>query len=228
MADRRNSTIAGCSRFTDVKLEDFNFINQLGSGTFGTVFLANLVGSKEQFAIKVIRKDVIIKHNQINAMFLEKEILFSANHPFLTGVDYVFQSKTRVYFVMPYIAGAELYKLVMKQRRKRFSEKIVKFYAAQIILGIGELHRKGIMHRDLKLENIMVDDKGFIKIIDFGLAKIVQPDEVATTFCGTRLYFAPEMIDLMGYDMAVDWWAVGIILYEMLIGSYPFFHKTRM
>lgn len=104
---------------------------------------------------------------------------------------------------------------------------MVKFYAAQIIIGIGKLHERGIMHRDLKLENIMVDSNGYIKIIDYGLAKMLAGDQLATSYCGTPEYLAPEMIQLSGHDMTIDWWAVGILIYEMLIGVTPFFNKNR-
>ena len=156
---------------------------------------------------------------------LEKDILFSANHPFLCGMDYLFQSDARLYFVMPFINGGELYKIFQEQ--KRFSEDIVKFYAAQIIIAIGKLHEKGIMHRDLKLENIMVDQTGYIKIIDYGLAKMLSNNELATSYCGTPEYLAPEMVTHAGHDKTVDWWAVGILIYEMLIGVTPFFNKNR-
>ena len=151
--------------------------------------------------------------------------MFEADHPFLCGMEYLFQSEARLYFVMPFINGGELYKIF--QEKKRFDENIVKFYAAQIIIAIGKLHEKGIMHRDLKLENIMVDSTGYIKIIDYGLAKMLSIDEVATSYCGTPEYLAPEMISHSGHDKTVDWWAVGVLIYEMLIGVTPFFNKNR-
>jgi serine/threonine protein kinase len=123
---------------------------------------------------------------------LEKDILFSCDHPFLVGMDYLFQSPQRLYFVMPFIKGGELYKVFKSQ--KRLSEDVVKFYAAQIIMAVGYLHSKGIMHRDLKLENILVDEAGYLKIIDYGLAKTLKPNEVSKTFCGTPEYLAPEMV----------------------------------
>ena len=103
--------------------------------------------------------------------------MFAADHPFLVGMDFLFQSETRLYFVMPFVRGGELYKVF--QSEKRFPEEVVKFYGAQIVLAVGELHKNGIMHRDLKLENILVDDKGYLKIIDYGLAKIIDGDELA-------------------------------------------------
>lgn len=149
----------------------------------------------------------------------------SCDHQFLVGMEYLFQSATRLYFVMPFVKGGELYKIFKVQ--KRFSEEVVKFYSAQICLAIGYLHSKGIMHRDLKLENILVDKSGYLKIIDYGLAKILSGNEVATTFCGTPEYLAPEMIDHKGHDFCVDWWALGILIYEMVIGVSPFYNRER-
>jgi serine/threonine protein kinase len=156
---------------------------------------------------------------------LEKNIMFEADHPFLVGMDYLFQSESRLYFVMPFVNGGELYKIF--QSRKRFPEADVRFYAAQIILALGELHSKGIMHRDLKLENIMVDGEGYLKLIDYGLAKNFGGGQLATSYCGTPEYIAPEMVDGTGHDNAVDWWAVGVLIYEMLIGVTPFFNRNK-
>lgn len=107
-------------------------------------------------------------------------------------MDYLFQSQTRLYFVMPFVKGGELYKIL--KQHKRLPEDVVRFYAAQIALAVGYLHGKGIMHRDLKLENILVDEKGYLKIIDYGLAKVLTQNQVAKTFCGTPEYLAPEMV----------------------------------
>ena len=140
-------------------------------------------------------------------------------------MDYLFQSPQRLYFVMPFIKGGELYKIFKAQ--KRLSEEVVKFYAAQIALAVGYLHSKGIMHRDLKLENILVDETGYLKIIDYGLAKTLQENQTSKTFCGTPEYLAPEMVMHQGHDFGVDWWALGILIYEMLIGVTPFYNRER-
>ena len=126
---------------------------------------------------------------------------------------------------MPFVRGGELYKIFQSQNR--FPEADVRFYAAQIILAVGELHNKGIMHRDLKLENIMVDEDGYLKLIDYGLAKTVTEGQLATSYCGTPEYIAPEMVDGSGHDFSVDWWAVGVLIYEMLIGVTPFFNRNK-
>ena len=126
---------------------------------------------------------------------------------------------------MPFIKGGELYKVF--KANKRLSEETVRFYAAQISLAVGYLHSKGIMHRDLKLENILVDQSGYLKIIDYGLAKTLKEDQMSKTFCGTPEYLAPEMVQHKGHDFSVDWWAFGILIYEMVIGVTPFYNRER-
>jgi len=126
---------------------------------------------------------------------------------------------------MPFIKGGELYKIF--KMKKRLPEDVVKFYSLQIIMAIGYLHSKGIMHRDLKLENVLVDEDGYLKIIDYGLAKTLQGSAVTKTFCGTPEYLAPEMVTQAGHDFSVDWWAIGILIYEMMIGVTPFYNRER-
>ena len=151
--------------------------------------------------------------------------MLNTEHPFLIKMECVFQSNTRVYFCMPYIPSEELYSIL--KRHKILTEEVVQFFSVQLALAIGELHEKGFVHRDLKLENILVNQKGYLKVIDYGLANIIIENEANTTFCGTLEYQAPEMILGCGYDKNVDWWAFGILLYEMKFGCTPFYHPNR-
>ena len=175
-----------------ISFDDFNFIMVLGRGTFGKVFLVELKATKKLYAIKSIRKDILLEYEQVESTMLEKQIMIEVDHPFLINMDYVLKNELRLYFVMPFIRGGELYK-VMKASR-RFKEDTVKFYAAQLVMGIGYLHSKNIIHRDLKLENILLDQEGYLKIIDFGLAKLYDEKKLAQTFAGTPEYLAPEMV----------------------------------
>ena len=174
------------------QLTDFKIVVVLGKGTFGKVFLAEYAKDKKLYAIKVIRKDVLIEYNQIKNTKLEKDIMFKCQHQFLVGMEFLFMSELRLFFVMPFIRGGELYRFFKAKRR--FQENEVKFYACQIALALGYLHKKGIVHRDLKLENILVDMNGYLKIIDFGLAKMLDQNSTTKTYCGTPEYLAPEMI----------------------------------
>lgn len=206
-------------------LDDFEIIDFLGQGTFGKVYLTRLKSNMKLYAIKAIDKQILIEYDQEENTKLEEEILLKCKHPFLLGMDYVFQNIENIYFVMPYVKGGELYTHLTKS--KRFPEEVVRFYATQIILGLGYLHNEGIVHRDLKLENILIDEDGYIKIIDFGLAKILKNEEETMTYCGTPEYLAPEVISHKGHHKSVDWWAVGILIYEMMIGVTPFYNKNR-
>ena len=206
-------------------LDDFKIKFVIGKGTFGKVFLAEFTHNKKLYAIKVIRKDILIEYNQIKNTKLEKDIMFKCQHQFLVGMEYLFMSDVRLFFVMPFVQGGELYRFFKAKRR--FKENEVKFYAVQIALALGYLHKKTIIHRDLKLENILLDSNGYLKIIDFGLAKMLDNKDLTKTYCGTPEYIAPEMLSTSGHNYSVDWWGLGILIYEMRIGVTPFFNKNK-
>lgn len=143
----------------------------LGQGSFGKVVLAELSINKKLYAIKVLRKDNLIETNQIPNIISEKNIMMEVDHPFLVSLDYVFSDPLRIHLIMPFINGGELYQIA--KSKGRLDEHSVKFYTVQVVLALGYMHSKGIVHRDLKLENVMIDQDGYIKLIDYGLAKVV-------------------------------------------------------
>ena len=161
--------------------------------------------------MKELRKDVLIDTDQIENTRIEKEIMKNANHPFLLNLEFVFQTPGKIFFVMKFMRGGELYTLLSKE--KRFPETRCKFYAAQIVLALSHLHKNKIIYRDLKPENILLDDDGYICLADFGLARFLEEDKKAMSFCGTPEYMAPEIVTGEGHNRTVDWWSLGILIY---------------
>lgn len=211
---------------TGVKLEDFDILKVIDKGSFGKVFLVELRSNGHLYAMKRIRKDILIEKGQIDNTFNERDILLKTEHPFLLGMDYVFQNESRIYFFLEFVRGGNLYTNLFKV--KRFQERVVKFYAAQLVLAIGILHKHKIVHRDLKPENVLIAEDGYIKLADFGLAKfLTNPDSSTKTFCGTPEYLAPEIIQSNSHSFAVDWWTLGILVYELCTGRPPFFNQNH-
>ena len=195
-----------------VTFEDFQIISVVGRGSFGKVCLVEYKNTGELYAMKSIKKDVIIENQQIQNTLLEKKILQSVKHPFLCSLAFCFQTEDRVYFIMNFVRGGELFQHL--KNSKIFEEKRAKFYAAQIGLALDHLHKNGIIYRDLKPENILMDEEGYLQLADFGMAKLLKPNEKAQSMCGTPEYLAPEIISEEGHDFTADWWSFGILLYN--------------
>ncbi len=176
----RSSTLYSNAGADECTLEDLIIRRVIGKGAFGKVFMVENKNNGKFFAMKSLRKDMIIDYQQLEATKLEEHILSKSHHPFIVEMQYVFQNELRVYFLMDLILGGELFTLILNE--KRFSEDRTRFYAAQVILAVGFLHGKKIIYRDLKPENILISEDGYIKLADFGLSRILNTDEQATTF----------------------------------------------
>uniref|UniRef100_A0A8C6Y914 protein kinase C n=1 Tax=Naja naja TaxID=35670 RepID=A0A8C6Y914_NAJNA len=210
-------------RRTALRLEDFWCMAVLGRGHFGKVLLARHKATQKLFAIKALKKQEIISRDDLDSLYCEKrifEVINSSGHPFLVNMFACFQTSSHVCFLMDYAPGGDL---MMHISFNNFSEDTSRFYSACVVLGLQFLHEKTIIYRDLKMDNLLLDSEGFVKIGDFGLCKEgVGFGDRTSTFCGTPEFLAPEILTDPSYTRAVDWWGLGVLIFEMLVGESPF------
>jgi serum/glucocorticoid-regulated kinase 2 len=207
-----------------VTLRDFQLKKVLGRGSFGKVMLVRKKDTGQYFAMKILKKDFIIKRNQVDHTKAERKILQQLQHPFLMKLRYAFQSQAKLYLVLDFYQGGELFFHLKTNRR--FTEQTAKVYVGEIALALGYLHSLGVIYRDLKPENILLDPEGHVCLTDFGLAKELEDGEQTGSFCGTPEYLAPEIVAGGQHDKAVDWWSLGILLYELTVGIPPFYSQN--
>ncbi|XP_076649458.1 serine/threonine-protein kinase N isoform X2 [Halictus rubicundus] len=211
------------SQLTGMTIENFRLLSVLGRGHFGKVILSQYRNTGEYFAIKALKKGDIIARDEVESLLSEKRIFEVANatrHPFLVNLFACFQTQAHVCFVMEYAAGGDL---MMHIHADVFGEPRAVFYSACVVLGLQYLHESRIIYRDLKLDNLLLDTEGYVKIADFGLCKEgMGYGDRTGTFCGTPEFLAPEVLTETSYTRAVDWWGLGVLIFEMLVGESPF------
>ncbi|KAF6779061.1 hypothetical protein AHF37_01535 [Paragonimus kellicotti] len=203
-------------------MDDFRLLRVLGKGTFGKVVLCQERETGCFYAMKILKKSVLVEKEEVVHTLTENRVLQQCRHPFMTQLRYSFTTPDRLCFVMEYVNGGELF--FHLSREHYFSEERTRFYAAEITLALGYLHSQNVVYRDLKLENLLLDKDGHIKIADFGLCKEeMYYGALTKTFCGTPEYLAPEVLLDNDYGRAVDWWGLGVVMYEMMCGRLPFY-----
>lgn len=212
-----------------LRLQDFEVRGTLGTGTFGRVLLVKYrpaastqTNSVKFFAMKVLQKTEVIRLRQVEHVKAERRILSRVRHPFIVDLYATFQDSMNIYMLLSYVPGGELFTHL--RRAGRFTPDVTRFYLATIVLALKYLHSFNIIYRDLKPENLLLDNRGYLRLTDFGFAKVV--DDRTWTLCGTPEYLAPEIIQSDGHGKPADWWACGILAYEMMVGHPPFFDET--
>ncbi|KAL7540062.1 hypothetical protein ACHAXR_009833 [Thalassiosira sp. AJA248-18] len=208
-------------------IADFDIGVTLGTGSFGRVRFATHTETNEHYAIKMLRKSDVIRYHQVEHIKSEKEILHSLSqdqHPFIVNLAASFQDPCYIYMVIECVIGGEFFSHL--RNAVKFNNQTAKFFAAHVVLIFEHLHAKDIIYRDLKPENLLLDKEGYLKITDFGFAKIVSFKTY--TLCGTPEYIAPEVLLNKGHGKGVDWWTLGILMYEMMVGDPPFLDEDPM
>ena len=208
---------------------DFQPIKLLGRGSFGEVILVRLKSTKKVYAMKILDKENLKKRKQQIHTKTERDLMVKINSPFIVNIKSAFQDDTNLYLVSEFMQGGDMFFHMHDGQIVIFSHDKTRFYMLELVLALESLHKNNMVYRDLKPENILLDSKGHVKLTDFGLSKILEDeDDKAFTLCGTPQYLAPEVLLKKGYDKMVDWWSLGCVMYEMLMGRLPFAIKRGM
>uniref|UniRef100_A0A6I8NI73 protein kinase C n=1 Tax=Ornithorhynchus anatinus TaxID=9258 RepID=A0A6I8NI73_ORNAN len=222
----RNSTVIdgmdGIKISQGLGLQDFDLIRVIGRGSYAKVLLVRLKKNDQIYAMKVVKKELVHDDEDIDWVQTEKHVFEQASsNPFLVGLHSCFQTTSRLFLVIEYVNGGDL--MFHMQRQRKLPEEHARFYAAEICIALNFLHERGIIYRDLKLDNVLLDAEGHIKLTDYGMCKEgLGPGDTTSTFCGTPNYIAPEILRGEEYGFSVDWWALGVLMFEMMAGRSPF------
>jgi protein kinase A len=209
-----------------VNLADFEMVRTLGCGSFGRVKYAKYKVDSRYYAVKFMKKHEIIKLKQVDHINNEKRLMGQIDYPFIVNMTGYAKDDCYVYIIMQCITGGELFTHL--RRIRKFDDPQAKFYGMQTGAAFAHIHGKNIIHRDLKPENILLQPNGYSKLTDFGFAKILEPGTRTYTLCGTPEYIAPEVLLNKGHGKPVDWWTLGILIYEMIVGQPPFCDEDPM
>lgn len=209
-----------------ISAKDFEAIQLLGKGSFGEVYLVEHKKNQELYAMKILMKSKIMGQNLVKYAMTERNVLSYIKHPFIVGLKFAFQTSSKLFLILDYCPGGSMSAMI--SREKRFSENRARIYLSEILLAIEELHRRDIIYRDLKPDNIVLDEEGHALLTDFGLSKEgIMDNHSAHSFCGSVAYLAPEMLKRQGHGKSVDWYLLGVLFYEMIVGFPPYFSTNR-